>query len=750
MIQTYLRRAGSSVVACLLVIAPVVAAAEGISGYAEYNYSLLDSNTTDATGQTMTKSSSFNQRYSLTLDKNVFPTLRFTAVGGFEQNDTASDTNALSSNSESSRINVSSDLAYSNGAFNGGGGFSRRQETTKTGGASSSTIFFDSYNGRFGWRPEGLPTLDILYSAFNNYDEHYTVQDSTATTTTLSSRYKPHETVDLNYSANYSTLESRLNGMESQSLNQSLRAAYTDRFFKDRISLSTSYNIATQDTTIRSKTGFADEQVYKSADYYVRTDKIFPLTSPHTIDATTNPPPLIAIATAIPSDVVLTFNSSTAATPPAYSDHLGMQLSANNRPVNKIRVVVKTDPVNSPLSDELATLISSGWKVFSSSDGTLWNQVTLSGAFTRDRNFISQDGSQAIEANFQEIEVRYIKIVVTPAGILPLVTSVSSVTFARLEVFSTISIPSNGRSSSQISGLYNVNLKARLLNVPAIFYDFGYNLDHTSSDSQSFSYRYNVMNGLSLNHRFSPTLSTSARLAREDAVDPVTGSRSSSNASISLSAQPLPTLAQSLNYSFRQETDTGITKNTHSANLSNSAELYRGISLSLTGGGSMSSDSAGSDQKSLTVTAGLNMQPHRNLSINLSASDSRAWSSRTGKPESFSSTQTGDLAVTFNPLPNIYLFGSFTVNAQTSRKTQTTQSIGGSWSPFRGGALLLNTSYRESIDNSGNKDSAIVQSLRWNIRPGWYLDVSYLMSDDATATRTTSTDVFNTALRLSF
>src|SRR6185369_8103123 len=111
-------------------------------------------------------------------------------------------------------------------------------------------------------------------------------------------------------------------------------------------------------------------------------------------------------------------------------------------------------------------------------------------------------------------------------------------------------------------------------------------------------------------------------------------------------------------------------------------------SLSLTGGGSMASDTTGIDQKSLTVTSGLNMQPHRNLSINLSASDSRAWSSTTGKAESFSTTQSGDLSVTFNPLPSIYLFGSYTINAQTSRKTQTARSIGGSWSPFRGGALL--------------------------------------------------------------
>ena len=391
--------------------------------------------------------------------------------------------------------------------------------------------------------------------------------------------------------------------------------------------------------------------------------------------------------------------------------------------------------------------------MFSSKDGIKWDQVPGVGTFARDSLFNSSDESETIEANFPSITTRYIKIVVTPVDINsknPSFSSVSSVTFSRLEAYATITIPSNGRTSSQLSGLFDINMKARLLNIPAIFYDIGFNLDHTKSDNQAFTYRYNIVNGLSLNHRFSSTMSSSARLAREDAVDPVAGARSSNSASISLSAQPLPTLAHSLNYGYRQETDSGVTKNSHSVNLSNSAELYRGISLSLTGGGSLSSDNTGTDQKSLNVTSGLNMQPHRNLSINLSVSDSSSWSAAADKPKSFSTTQTGDLTVTFNPLPNIYLFGSYTINAQTSRKTQNARSIGGSWSPFRGGTLLLNTSYRENIDNSGNKDSNIVQSLRWNIRSGWFLDVSYLISKNTTATTETDTQVFNTALRLGF
>lgn len=101
-------------------------------------------------------------------------------------------------------------------------------------------------------------------------------------------------------------------------------------------------------------------------------------------------------------------------------------------------------------------------------------------------------------------------------------------------------------------------------------------------------------------------------------------------------------------------------------------------------------------------------------------------------------------------MPGIYLFGSYTINAQKNRKTQTTQSIGGSWSPFRDGALLLNTSYRENIDNSGNKDKTMVQSLRWNIRSGWYLDVSYVLTNGTSTTQTTDTQIFSTSLRMSF
>ncbi len=763
--EPHLRRAGICVLLGLILGIPCAAGAEGISGYAEYNYSLLNSTSKDTSGTSKTKSSSFNQRYNLTMDKEFFPTLRFIAGGSFEKTDSDNDTDGLSSSSSSSRISPNADLSYNNGVFNGGVGFSRRMESSKSNGVSTPTIYFDSYNARFGWKPEDLPSLDINYSLFNNYDENHTTQDTTSASTILSSRYKPFDSLDMSYQANYSTLDNKLAGFNSQSISQSLRLSYSDIFFKDRISVSTSYNIATQETKMQnSGTGsIISVPSLKSVDalYYFVT-------------ATTDNPTLTpSFASGANSTTSVTNTVIFAPDLATQRDNVG--LKSNFSAVNIVRLPVAITTINGTVIDAnnikdqdisniavafgLNTPQTAMINVYQSpdSDGNNWKQLTgATVSFGKQTNYVTGALSVGFEILLGETVPAntIIKVDIQPVHLIPQdISAIRKITLAAPEVYlqeNTPLKPGQSRSTSQVSGLYDLNAKVRLLNVPTIFYDVSFNLDHSSSDTQDLTYRYTVINGLSLNHRFSPTLSTSARVAREDAVDPVAGSRSSNSASVSLSSQTLPTLTQSLNYGYRQDIENGITKNQHSANISNSAELYRGINFNLTGGGSMVSDNTGVDQKSLTVTSGLNLLPHKTLSINLTASDSRAWSTSADQVETTSATQTGDLSVTFNPLPGIYLFGSYTINAQKNRKTQTTQSIGGSWSPFRDGALLLNTSYRENIDNSGNKDKTMVQSLRWNIRSGWYLDVSYVLTNGTSTTQTTDTQIFSTSLRMSF
>lgn len=755
------RQTGIIVLTCLMVGATTIASAEGLSGYAEYNYSLLDSKVTEPSGISRTKSSVLNQRYNLTVDKDIFPTLRFFGGASFEKNDTENDIDGLNSNGSATRIYPTADLSYNNGVFNGGLGFTRRQEASRFNGVSSGTFFFDSYNARFGWKPEGFPSLDILYSTFNNYDENRTNQDSTNSSLTVSSRFMPLENLDISYQANYTTLTNNLAGYESQSLNQNLRLAFSEIFFRDRISLSTSYNVATQDTKTANKG--AGSITLPPALRSI--DQLF-LASTAT---TSNPAITPSFAGFNNPAQTSTINGTVILGSGIDIVRNNIGVKSNFSAINIIRMQVGINAPNHVINSTDYSDISNAFllndptnskvKIYQSptQDGTNWvriEPVAISfGALTNPTTGILGDGfeirlPQAVPAGtFIKVEIETTRTE-TLSNLF-----IQKITLGTAEAYLQEVTPlqaGQSRTSSQLSGLYNLNLKAKLLDLPLLYYDFGFNLDHTSSDTQDLTYRYMLVNGLSLNYRFSQTLSTSARIAREDAIDPLLSSRSSNSASVSLAAQPLPTLTQSANYTFRQETDSGLTKNTHSLNLSNSAELYQGISFSLTAGGSLLTDTAGADQKSLTVTSGLNVLPHKTVSINLSISDSRAWTSGQNKPDESFSTQTGDLSINYNPLPNIYLFGSYVVNAQKGRKTQTAQSIGGSWSPFRGGALLLNTSYRENIDSSGNKDRTGIQSLRWNIRSGWFLDTSYLITTSTTLSRKTDSQAFSTSLRMSF
>lgn len=735
--------------------------AEGISGYAEYNYSLLDAKTVDPAGTVMTKSSNLNQRYSLTLDRNITPTLRFTGTALADKNDSDTSTNGFSNSASTLRINPSADLSYNNGMFSGGAGFNRRMEFAEFNGTSAPTLYFDTWNARFGWRPEALPSLDILYTLFNNYDENKIITDNTTATTLVSSRYKPHETVDLYYSANYSDTQSRVEGFESQTLTQSFRTIYNDTYFRDRIALNSSYIISSQlteslNTGGRSNAEFGLLQRQPLNQQFLTTSSVIddPLQTPNFGGSR------FAVGSVSGTSIVSPLSTQDRTV-------IGMQSILSEVSTVRLPVAI-TFITGHPITTEdygtirnafgIAGGDNSRIKIYSSraADGAAWNQVVpVSIVFGQQLNQTNGTLTDGFEMTFAEVfpAGSFIKIEINPAPVSSLQPFIRNIELLTPELYlqaRTPLLPGQSRSTSQLSGQYNLNVKARLLTSPALFYDFGLILDHTASDTRSLSYRYTVLNGLSLNHRLTPILSTSARIAREDTVDPDNGSRTSNLASISLSAQPLPTVTQSATYSFRQEEDRGLSRTTHSLSLSNSAELYRGINLSLTAGGSAATDSLGANQKSLTATAALNLLPHRTLSVNLTASDSHAWSADRLKPASATSSQILELYVNYNPVPAIYLFSTSTINAQSGRKPQNIQSFGGSWSPFRGGTLLLSSSYRESFDSNGNKDSSLVESLRWNIRSGSFLDISYLISSGQVGSQKTDTNVFSTTLRMSF
>jgi hypothetical protein len=193
-----------------------------------------------------------------------------------------------------------------------------------------------------------------------------------------------------------------------------------------------------------------------------------------------------------------------------------------------------------------------------------------------------------------------------------------------------------------------MNLKARLWNLPLVTYDLGFNLAHNQSDSTAFTYRYNVTNGLSLFHQLSPIVSPSARLARQDGVDPDNVS-SSTAFSTSLSVTPLPTLTHAFNFSARQDKDRSLTRTAYSLSNANSAELYRGVSVSLSLTGSMTNENTGKEQKDILVATGINLVPHRSLSVNINAAATKSFVSGGTRVESSNDSRTAGISVTTAP-----------------------------------------------------------------------------------------------------
>jgi hypothetical protein len=122
--------------------------------------------------------------------------------------------------------------------------------------------------------------------------------------------------------------------------------------------------------------------------------------------------------------------------------------------------------------------------------------------------------------------------------------------------------------------------------------------------------------------------------------------------------------------------------------------------------------------------------PNRNLTLSLSGQDNESWQSGGGQPSKKSYNRTATASATFRPLEAVYLTGGYSIFMQNDVDTVTLQNYSISWSPFRGGDLQFSFAFLQSYDSGQDEKSTnISPTLRWNIRPGSTLDVSYNILD---------------------
>lgn len=722
------------------------AAAQFVSGYVDLNYSENDTRTSSPEGTTKTTSESFLQRYNLNYNAQLYPFLSLRLGYLYERILGESESGGEESESRLTRMSPSVSLDLSNPRFGAGVGFVRREQRQRPGGVD---LISDAYNASFGLKQEeNQPTLNLFYSRRYFYDPERIVQDTVFESSSVSSRYRPVQELELQYQIGYTETEDRLKDLRSTGLGNNARVSYSNDFFGRTVSLNTNYSAG----CFRSETFFSGSG----------GEVLFPVTPVQGISGdgpmgTTTPPetPLLERMTAKPllvdSDTAAGTDINIGYTPLNQDPRSIGLVFAKPEDMNVLYVFINQDITFS--QDPPLTIANSFiWDVYVSSDTLpidsgakqwkLWQQAAPAVFNSFDRRF---------EISFPTVQTQFIKVVTRPLSapvpaLPPL--DINSILVTELQPNRRVDAETvRGRVMRTFSHIYDLNIRTRIMDAPVLVYHDFYSMIQDSDQAES---RYVVANALTASRRFSRVFSGTSRIGREDSNEK-RGHRTSYAASMAITATPLRTLGHSLVLSTQQETVGNERSTTESAFLNNYAEFYRGISISAGGGVSTSSTSGGTETKSSLFNAGSTIIPHRTLSI--SANHSRTAIEQSGEPvdEQTSRTTTNGAALSYSPFPALYLSASIAQTSGRDTKRNTVENYAVSWSPLVGGALQFSASYSQQIQQPSNdKTTTAGPGVSWRVNPRLIVSGSYSRLRVESARSTTRSESFNVNARWMF
>lgn len=278
------------------------------------------------------------------------------------------------------------------------------------------------------------------------------------------------------------------------------------------------------------------------------------------------------------------------------NERMNISLQVNGEQVNAIYLYTSED-----IRDYANDFV---WDLYSSSDGVNWNLEQLGVDFVP-YNFLDR----RFECAFPAMQQRYVKLVADTDGLL--VTDITEI--VRLEAFRRVT-GSSDESSSETSRSM-LTLGYQLSSRMRLGYSFEYSLSKPASGEESTSIRNNA----SLNWFMLDRLTTALTVSDLRSESGNSAENRTTNYTLSLSHETLPTLRNSLNFSHsrrRQENEPASTSS--SAGLQSTASLYNDLDglLSLVYATS-DNPSTQSEAESLSAQLRLTARLSRKLSANL-------------------------------------------------------------------------------------------------------------------------------------
>ena len=711
-----------------LLAAAAGARADGLNILIQPEFTISHLSTTSAGLTTFTDTTEFGQVYRLDFDKHFYPYLDLSLGGTFHQiyDWTTSNTGYVESIDTSGNAYIT--LALGSELLGGSLGYQRVMDAPGLVLSMAPTNVADTYFATFSWRPIDFPTFGLRLDRQNTYDSQHTQHDNTTDDILFNIAYQGVAGLNLLYSLRWTNSVDHLHAVENTILSNTAQAIYNDRWFGNRtnVYMSGLLATATSNTSVQGVGGTVSTQRFPIAG--LSLIEAFPATPQ--LDTLTPNPLLIDGITNVSANVDIGYGPSLIGDK-NYRD-VGVQFADAITPVNTFWVYV-----NQVLPPQVYEAFA--WTAYQSSDNVNWTPVPPAGPVVFNTLF------NRFEIPIVQTQAIYLKVVTTPlpASVTP-DPLYRDIFVTEIQVYQILPAALVQGTSTLTSETFNATARTLILDLPSLFWDLAAYLKHSN---QSTVTTWSLINGLSLSQKLTPAVGLQARVARLDE-NFGTGLQSQFQWSASLTASPFPTLTSAVTYNGIWGHDQIGIVTQESVYLFNNATLYDGLSLLVNGGYSVSRGDTGRVTNTTSANLGLTATPNRTLT--LSVTYTFQYLVQSGGPLAPSSGAQGNLtgSIIWTPFPALFFSGSVSRIMQPINPT-TLATVSASFSPFAGGDLLLRFSYNETLDTFNQVDQrTIVPSLRYIIRPGWFLDAGYTIQDTRAPQSTQKQNVFQVQLTI--
>ena len=727
---------------------------EAVTGNDEVFVNLLNVTSTDKTAGTTTKTTIFEigSRTNLALNYNLFPTLNINSGVTYEK-DFTKVTGDTDTETTLTRLRPFFWLTFRDPVVNGSFGYDYLDDRVKTKGQDETSVVRESYNVNLNWRPVDLPFTNFRYTRTNIHDGTRDLIDTTEDNFYLKTEYL-YRGLDVYYAGTYIDTRDKVHDSESTQTVHEGRLLYAATFFDRRVAVSTDNRYRSSELEIDNGVPFTG--------LGTTIGFVLPATAGlSSIDATPITDPLANNPALIDGDVATSagVNIGFTGEPTTNLRNVGLDFGA---PLTVNRVQISIAGFSGTLPSDIATFYV--WQVWTSTNNLNWTlQATVAPAVfgTLDRRF---------SIAFLPQTTRYIKITVQPLpGSVIGTTNTSlfpTIFITEMQAFNdsttSVATPGSHLRLHQTLRSHSLDLNVFLLRRAAdqLYYRFygGYQ----ELEAQETTTRYIVSNGLYLTHRFTDILTGNLNgtyeFGREGPTD-----RQAVLYYASLAATPLPTLTDTLVFSGRREWmqpngsgSTGAaatperTLTASSLVLYNTAQLYRGIDLTLNLGANFTTEDPqggpSTDRRETYVNIGLTLSPHPALTqttyytgkMTHATIDGAARDSRGGSGDTTENTL--DLGLSFNPFRTLTVSAQANIKTQTDQPTTVNQNYSVNWAPFPDGTLQLTMFYSQSQFSDNSVTARIVQPtvrLYFSQRRRSYFEVGYQLNTSDSKTQKT-------------